>query len=194
MTSLKIETLSRDLMRLGATHHTMYSTPSVPFELSVKQKRLGLRSILTMVSNKLLHSIALLVPFPTVCGSRGPRATKGQVLARENVQIGCKSTEHPLCIHPVADNDGGGSEGRRGPILISEQRVAVYNELLTKLKNGHPEKGAFSIFSEQFHVHPKTISRIWKQARQSVAAQRQSAEERRCAGPTFVKISLRSLD
>eukprot|EP00183_Erythrolobus_madagascarensis_P005677 CAMPEP_0185846286 /NCGR_PEP_ID=MMETSP1354-20130828/1979_1 /TAXON_ID=708628 /ORGANISM="Erythrolobus madagascarensis, Strain CCMP3276" /LENGTH=143 /DNA_ID=CAMNT_0028546395 /DNA_START=27 /DNA_END=458 /DNA_ORIENTATION=+ len=60
---------------------------------------------------------------------------------------------------------------RRGPCLTNVQRQAVYQALLTRLDaGGHPSKGAFVAVAEEFRVHPRTVSRIWKRAVVSVAS------------------------
>lgn len=54
-------------------------------------------------------------------------------------------------------------------ILSISQRQAVYQALLTKLKNDRPAKGSFNEVAQRFNVNSKTISRIWKQANASLS-------------------------
>jgi hypothetical protein len=76
--------------------------------------------------------------------------------------------EHIMSHCEQIDVEGGSA--RQGPALTSEQRLAVYHELLLHVKNGRPMKGSFKMVATRFGVHWKTISRIWKHAQESIAA------------------------
>lgn len=58
----------------------------------------------------------------------------------------------------------------RGGNLSDDERRAIYEMVLMKLKSGRPTKGAFSEIGAQFNVQAKTVSRIWKAGKQSIEA------------------------
>jgi hypothetical protein len=76
--------------------------------------------------------------------------------------------------------------------LTDDERQAAYEAILSKSRNGKPEKGAFTDIAAQFGVHPLTVSRIWHAGQKSIAegsicANVSSKRKGRC-GKTATKI------
>ena len=69
----------------------------------------------------------------------------------------------------VAPPELNTSQHVHGPDMTKDQRNQVVNELLERSCSGLLHRGALSDVARKYRVHPDTISRLWKRAKQGKA-------------------------